>query len=144
MTSSVTGPDRRPTTDTGRRTGARPGEGAEAFGSALSAELDHGPADQAQRADRHRQSQASQATQSRTAQQRAQGVVRLGVPHEHPAQQGPRVLGGDDLLVHPAGGVRVDDLDWSRGLVLKTGHAREPPSLKRNVLGLDLIRHGSV
>ena len=65
MTSSVTGPDRRPATEAGRRTGARSGEGAEAFGSALSAELDRNPADQAQGADRQRQQ--TQAAQNRTA-----------------------------------------------------------------------------
>ena len=73
MTSSVTGPDRRPTTEAGRRTGARPGEGAQAFGSALSAELDRDPADQSMRADRQRQ----QAAQSRTAQQRAHDQAAL-------------------------------------------------------------------
>ena len=37
---SVTGPDRRPVTDATRRgAAARPGEGAEEFGTALSAEL---------------------------------------------------------------------------------------------------------
>ncbi|MEU8613826.1 hypothetical protein AB0C29_38165, partial [Actinoplanes sp. NPDC048791] len=78
MTSSVTGPDRKPTTDAGRRTGPRAGEGADAFGSALSAELDRASADQAQhRADRQRQHQASQAAQSRTAQQRAQDQAAL-------------------------------------------------------------------
>src|SRR4051812_48954115 len=50
--NSVTGPDRRPTTDSGRRAGGRRGDGGEEFGSALAAELDRGTPDAEQRESR--------------------------------------------------------------------------------------------
>jgi flagellar hook-length control protein FliK len=83
--SSVTGPDRRPTTDTGRRTGSRRSEDGEDFGSALSAELKNkqgdarlSPADRAAAQDRfgreqasHREATADRADAHRAATQRA-------------------------------------------------------------------------
>ena len=47
----------------------------------------------------------------RPPEQRAQARVRGGVAHEDPAQQGLGVVAHDELLVQPAGGVRVHDLE---------------------------------
>src|SRR5690606_6159019 len=50
-----------------------------------------------------------------SADQQPQCAVGGGVAHEHPAEQGLRVVGEDELLVDAGDGVRVDDVEGAGG-----------------------------